>query len=87
MLFAVKIERRSRLDRGFAAQFSDSKFTVLDFTFYSSVELPIDSGIPDFLSCFPDSKTQLSGFYKQNFPGFRNPDSTGEHVGDNIIFA
>ena len=44
---------------------------------YLSVELrlliPIFSGIPDSLSCIPDSKTQDSGFHKQNFLGFRIP--------------
>ena len=44
---------------------------------YLSVELkfliPIVSGIPDSLNCIP--KTQDSGFHKQKFPGFRNPDS------------
>ena len=44
-----------------------------------SVELgfriPIISGIPDSLSCIPDSKAQYSGFHKQKFPRFRNPDS------------
>ena len=38
---------------------------------YLSVELgfwiPIVSGIPDSLSCIPDSKTQNSGFHKPNF--------------------
>jgi len=37
-----------------------------------SVELgfwiPIVSGIPDSLSCIPDSKTPDSGFHKQKFP-------------------
>ena len=40
-----------------------------------SVELglwiSIVSGIPDFLSCVPNSKAQDSRFHKQNFPGFR----------------
>ena len=31
------------------------------------------SGIPDSLSCVPDSKAQDSGFHEQNFPGFQNP--------------
>ena len=30
-------------------------------------------GIPDSLSCIPDSKAQESGFHKQNFPWFQNP--------------
>ena len=42
-----------------------------------SVELgfwiPIVSGIPDSVSCIPDSKTRDSGFHKQNFPVFRVP--------------
>ena len=49
-----------------------------DFQFLS-VELgfwiPIVSGIPDSLSCIPDSKAQDCGFHKQNFHGFRNPYS------------
>ena len=49
-----------------------------DFQFLS-VELgfwiPIVSGIPDSLSCIPDSKAQDFGFHKQNFYGFRNPYS------------
>ena len=44
-----------------------------------SVELgfwiPIVSGIPDSLGCIPDSKAQKSGFHKQKFHTFRNPDS------------
>ena len=46
---------------------------------YLSVELgfwvPIVSGIPDSLSCTPDSKTQDSRFHKQKFLRFRDPDS------------
>ena len=38
---------------------------------YLSVELgfwiAMISGIPDSLSCIPDSKTQDSGFHKQNY--------------------
>ena len=33
------------------------------------------SGIPDSLSCIPDCKAQDSGFHKQKFPRFQNPDS------------
>ena len=33
--------------------------------------IPILSGIPDSLSCIPDSKVQDSRFHKQSFPGFR----------------
>ena len=40
--------------------------------------------IPDPLSCTPYSKAQDSGFHKQNFLGFQNPDfltwgEIGEH--------
>ena len=35
---------------------------------------PIVSGIPDSLSCIPDSIAQDSGFQRQRFPGLRNPD-------------
>ena len=40
------------------------------------------SGIPDSLRCIPDSKANDSGFRKQNFPGFRNPDALtwGERI-------
>ena len=48
---------------------------------YLSVELgfwiPIGSGIPDSLSCIPDSKTPDSTFHKQNFP-----DSTRKNIPD-----
>ena len=37
--------------------------------------IPIVSGIPDSLSCIPDSKAQDSGFHKPRFPGIRNQDS------------
>ena len=37
--------------------------------------IPVVCGIPDSLSCIPDSKAQDSRFHKQNFPGFGNPDS------------
>ena len=50
---------------------------------YLSVELgfwiPIGSGIPDSLSCIPDSKTQDSTFHKQNFS-----DSTRKNIPDSL---
>ena len=56
----------------------DSGFQVQDsgqwnFEFW----IPVVNGIPDSLSCFPDSKAQDSGFYKQNFldSEIREPDS------------
>ena len=36
--------------------------------------IPIASGIPYSLSCFPDSKAQDSRFHQQKFRGFRNSD-------------
>ena len=35
--------------------------------------IPIAFGIPDSLSCIPDSKAQDSRFNKQKFPAPRNP--------------
>ena len=35
---------------------------------------PIVSGIPNSLSCIPDSKAQDFQFLRQRFPGLRNPD-------------
>ena len=40
--------------------------------------IPIASGIPDSLSCIPDSTSKFFsdfGFHAQNFSGFHNPDS------------
>ena len=49
---------------------------------YLSVELgfriPIVSGIPDSLSCIPDSKAKDFWLHEQNFPGFRNPINGSE---------
>ena len=54
-----------------------------------SVELrfwiPIVSGIPDSLSCIPDSKAQDSGFHKQKFLEFRNPDFRFKIPFSNVI--
>ena len=36
--------------------------------------ISIVSGIPDSLSCIPDSKAQDSGFHKQRFPGLRSQE-------------
>ena len=36
--------------------------------------IPIVGGIPDSFSSIPDSNTQNSGFHKQTFIRFRNPD-------------
>ena len=56
----------------------DSGFSLLDLKSFSvdlGFRIPIVSGILDYYSCILDSKTQDSGFYRQKFPGFRNPDS------------
>ena len=37
--------------------------------------IPILSGIPDSLSCIPDSNVHDSRFHKQSFPGFRIPQA------------
>ena len=59
-------------------QIPDSRFQIPGTGFQPfSVELglwiPIVSGIPDSLSCIPDSKAQDTGLRKQNFPRFRYP--------------
>ena len=61
-------------------------FRIPDTGFqYLSVELgfriPFVSGIPDSFSCIPDSKTQDSGFHKQNFP---NNTSDKDMIGSSI---
>ena len=58
----------------------DSRYWIPGTGFqHLSVELgfwiPIVSGIPDSLSCTPDSKTQDFRFHKQKFLRFQNPDS------------
>ena len=55
------------LDSGLHAV--DSGFQALDSRFFVSGTWTRDS-----LSCIPDSKAQDSGFHKQKFLAFRNPD-------------
>ena len=55
-------------------------FQIPGYLFQSlSLELgfwiPVVSGIPDSLSCIPDSKVQDLGFHKQKFPCLWNSDS------------
>ena len=38
-------------------------------------QIPIVNGIPDSLSCIPDSKARDSGLHKQNFLRFRIPQA------------
>ena len=58
------------MDSGFQQLNSKSFSVELGF------RIPIVSGIPDSYSCIPDSKTQDSGFHKQEFPRFRIPQAT-----------
>ena len=57
------------LDSGFHTV--DSSFQLLDSNLMSieiGFRIQKICGIPDSLSCIPDSKTQDSGFHKQIFP-------------------
>ena len=56
-------------DSGF--QSLGSRFLSLELGF----RILIVTGIPDSLSCIPDSKAQGSRFQKQKFLWFRNPNS------------
>ena len=62
-------ESSTVLDSGFHAVNSGFQYFSLELEFW----IPIVSGIPKFLSCIPDSKTQDSEFHKQNFLGFWIP--------------
>ena len=63
----------------------DSRFHAVDSavpgTGFQSLSMELGfwiliiSGIPDSLSCIPDSKAQHFHFHKQNFPDPLNPDS------------
>ena len=67
-------ESKTVLDSGFHVV--DSRFQVLDSKSLSvglGFWIPIVSGIPDSMSCIPDSKTRDCGFHKQNFSGSRVP--------------
>ncbi|CAH3168734.1 unnamed protein product, partial [Porites evermanni] len=55
--------------RGFLIPGFGFQFLTVELGFL----IPIVSGIPDSLSCIPDSKAKDSWFYKQNFPGFEIP--------------
>ena len=51
----------------------DSRYSILDsFSVGLGFRISIAEGIPDSLSCIPDSKVQDSRFQWQKFPGFRN---------------
>ena len=51
--------------------------------------ISIVSEIPDSLSCIPHCKAQDSGFHKQKFHGFRNPDSLtwGESLTNTLVLS
>ena len=52
----------------------DSGFQVLDpgsFSVELGFLIPFVTGIPDSLSCIPDSKDQDSRFHKRKFLGFQ----------------
>ena len=50
----------------------DSRYWITDsLSVKLGSRIPIVTGILDSLSCFLDFKVQGSGFYKQNFFGFR----------------
>ena len=65
--------------------FRISRWWISVFVGGTWIQIAIVGGIPDSLSCIPDSKAQDMGFHKkifpdsrskkQNFFGFRNPDS------------
>ena len=72
-------ESKTVLDCGFHWQWiPDSRYSVPVFVSRTWIPISIVSGIPDSLSCIPDSKVQHFGFHKQNFPGFRSPQAWGE---------
>ena len=48
---------------------TQAKFLSLELGFW----IPIVRGIPDSLSCIPDSNTPHPGFHIQKFPGIRIP--------------
>ena len=69
-------ESKTVLDCGFHSQWiPDSRYSVPVFVSRTWIPISIVSGIPDSLSCIPDSKVQHFGFHKQNFPGFRSPQA------------
>ena len=60
-------ESKTVLDSGFHGV--DSGFQVLDSSFCQwNLDSGFVNGIPNSLSCIPDSRAQDSGFCQQNFP-------------------
>ena len=64
-------ESKTVLDSGFRIPGTGFQYLSVELGFW----IPIVSGIPDSFSCIPDSKTQDSRFHRQNFPGFRIPQT------------
>ena len=64
---------------------SDSRYWIPDSLWVElGFRIPIVSGIPNSLNCSLDSKAQDSGFHRQKFLGFTNPDSLP--WGDKLFF-
>ena len=81
-------EFRPVLDSGFLAV--DSGFQVFNSSvgFRLGFRIPIVSEILGSSNWIPDSKVQDSGFHKQQFPRFQNPNSLtwgGENVAQNRL--
>ena len=54
----------------------DSRYWIPDsLSVVRGFRIQILSGIPHSLSCFPESRSQYSGFHEQKFPESWNPDS------------
>ena len=81
-------ESKAVLDSGFHApdsrfQIADSRYWILDSLLVElGFRIPIVSGIPDSLSLIQNSTKDStskhfrdSGFRREHFPGFRNPNS------------
>ena len=69
-------ESKTVLDSGFHAVDSGFQTLAVDLTFW----IPIVSGIPDSLSCIPDSTSKIFpgktfGFHEQNISGLQQWDS------------
>ena len=68
-------ESKIVLDSGFHTVDSELQELAWIPVFVSGTWIPVFSGIPDSLSCIPDSKAKDFGFHKEKFSGFRIPQS------------
>ena len=66
-------ESKIVLDSGFHTVDSELQELAWIPVFVSGTWIPVFSGIPDSLSCIPDSIAHYSGFYKEIFSGLRIP--------------